>query len=74
MKALITLCVAVAMLASSTVQAQQSGSTGRGAVNGTNSGSSSFAWGMGLGGLAIIGTVVGVVAATASSSPSTFSH
>lgn len=49
--------------------------TGRGAAAGkTNGSSDGFAWGIGLGGLAVLATVVGLTASSATSTPSTFSH
>ncbi len=64
----------VAMLAGNAAFAQ--GNMGRGAQQGTTyaSNDDSFAWGIGLGGLAVLGIVVGLTAASAASSPSTFSH
>lgn len=47
---------------------------GQAAVDSANAGSNGFAWGFAIGGLAVIGTVVGITAASAASSPSTFSH
>jgi hypothetical protein len=48
--------------------------TGRGAKASADTGSSGMAWGIGLGGLAVLGVVVGVTASSAASTPSTFSH
>jgi len=48
--------------------------TGKGATTSANVASDNFAWGIGLGALAALGVVVGVTAASAASSPSTFSH
>ena len=48
---------------------------GQGAVNSTQSASDNdFAWGMGFGALAVIGTIVGIVAASASQTQSNSSH
>ncbi len=72
MKKAIAILMAVALVSGSALQAQ---TTGRGAQAGTNTaGGDSFAWGIGLFGLAVIGTVVGVVAASASQHPTSFSH
>ncbi len=47
---------------------------GQAAQQGTYSTYDSFAWGIGLGGLAVIGAVVGVTVAGAVQRPHTFSH
>jgi threonine/homoserine/homoserine lactone efflux protein len=69
MKKLATFIILAALLASPALHAEP----GRGAQNGTQGGNS-FGWGLGLGGLAVIGVVTGIVAASASSSPSSFNH
>ena len=48
--------------------------SGSGAQAGTYSTYDNFAWGIGLGGLAVLGTVVGVTVAGALGSQSTYSH
>jgi len=74
MKKLTILVAAFAMLGTNAAFADTTSSTGKAASAGKSSGSNAFAWGIGLGTLAVVGTVVGVVAATASSSSSSFSH
>lgn len=71
MKKLTTLLLATVLFAGSSLHAQQ---TGRGAQGGTQGGENQFGWAIGLGGLAVIGVVAGVVASAASSSPSSFNH
>lgn len=70
MKKFGLLLTAVAMLSANAAHAQ----SGNGANAGKNAATNDFAWGIALGGLAVVAVVVGVVAASASSSPSTFSH
>ncbi len=48
--------------------------TGAGAQQAGTYSSNNFAWGVGLVGFAVIGTVVGLTVAAATHSPSTFSH
>ncbi len=75
MKKLTVLLAVFATLVGNTGYAQTPKSQmGRGASAGKNTASDSFAWGIGLGGLAVLGVVVGLTAAAASSTPSTFSH
>lgn len=69
MKKLGFILTVVACLAGNVAHAQ----TGKGASAGSN-GASDFSWGIAIGGLAVLGVVVGVTAAAASSTPSTFSH
>lgn len=69
-KLAITLALA-ASLTGGNAFAQTSTSTGKGAAAGRQTASSGFAWGIAIGALAVIGVVVGVVAANSSSS---FSH
>ena len=65
---LTVLCVGLA----SPTFAQQSG---KGASTASKTASNgNFAWGIGLGALAALGVVVGVTAASAAETPSTFSH
>lgn len=64
MKKIVTFLAAIAFLANSSANAQTSGQA---AAASTRQGSdSNFAWGIGLGALAVIGAVVGIVAASAS--------
>ena len=49
--------------------------TGKAATTSANTASSNgMAWGVGLGSLAVLATVVGLTASSAASSPSTYSH
>lgn len=73
MKKFVALLTIVATLSGSVANAQQP-ATGKSAAAGKSSATDNFAWGIGLAGLAGLGVVVGIVAASASSSPSTFSH
>ena len=70
MKKFVTLLVIASMFAGNV---QAAAPAGQGAARSSQNGES-FGWAVGLGGLAAIGVVVGVVAATASQSNSTFSH
>lgn len=70
MKKFVVLFALVASLTSNVGFAQ---SAGRGSQAGS-SGSTEMAWGVGLVGLGVVATVVGLTAASAASSPSTFSH
>lgn len=72
MKKLAVLTLALATLTANAGFAQQQ--TGKAAVAGKKGASNGFAWGLAIGTIAVIGAVVGIVAATSSSSPSTFSH
>ena len=79
MKKLTILVAAFAMLGTNAAFAQTStnnnaGTTGKAAAAGKSSGSNAMAWGIAVGALAVVGTVVGVVAATAAGSTSSFSH
>ena len=76
MKKFAILALVVATLGSNAAFAQSTNNTtGKGAVAGKNGASNNaFAWGIGLGTLAVVGTVVGLVAASASGSPNSFSH
>lgn len=76
MKKLATIALVLATLASSPVQAQQKPmrTTGGAAQAGTYSTYDNFAWGIGLGGLAVLAVVVGVTVAGATGSNSSFSH
>ncbi len=62
---------ALAMFAGNAASADN---LGQGATAAGTSLNTDFAWGPALGGLALVGVVVGVTAAAATSSPSTFSH
>lgn len=72
MKKLTVLLAVVATLAGNAGYAQPA--TGKGAATGKSTANDDFAWGIGLGGLAVLGVVIGITAAAAASSPSTFSH
>jgi hypothetical protein len=77
MKKFTAMMTAVALLCGSAAQAQQTPapkSTGRAAASSRSSSSGWVALGIGLSGLAVLGVVVGLTAASAASSPSTFSH
>ncbi len=69
MKKLATFVIAAAILASPTLHA----APGDGAQSGTQKGQT-FGWGIALSGLAVIAVVVGVVAASATSTPTSFNH
>lgn len=73
MKKFAIILTAVAMLSSNAGYAQTSRNTGSAAAAGTYN-ANTFAWGIGLAGLVVLGVVVGVTAGAASSNPSTFSH
>ena len=70
MKKFTVLFTVLTLLAGNSAFAQ----TGQGANAGSSAGSDGMAWGVGLGALAVLATVVGITAASAASSPSTFSH
>lgn len=72
MKKIVMLLTLVMILMNNSVFAQQ---TGKGASASANTASdNSFSWGIGLGALAILGVIVGVTVASATDSPSSFSH
>jgi hypothetical protein len=71
MKKFALMLAVFATLAGNSAFAQ---STGRGAATARTTASDDLAWGIGLGGLAVLGVVVGLTAAAASHTPSTFSH
>ena len=73
MKKLFVMLAVVASLTSNAAFAQSS-SSGRGAAAAKNNASDDFAWGIGLVGLGVLATVVGLTAATAAQSPSAHSH
>lgn len=74
MKKLATLVMLVATLASNSAFAQNAGKMGSSAQAASTSSANNFSWGIGLGAVAAVGVVVGVVAGTSASSPSSFSH
>ena len=78
MKKLTILMAVLAMVGSNSAFAQSSqnnNSMGKGAAAGTSNGNSGgMAWLVGLGALAVLGTVVGITVATATSSPSSYGH
>jgi hypothetical protein len=76
MKKLTVLVAVLATFGTNAAFAQTAtpATTGKGAAAARTKGSNAFAWGIGLGALAVVGTVVGIVAASASSDTSTFSH
>ena len=71
MKKLSVIVAIAATLVGSSAFAQPAG---KGASAAKNNANDDFSWGIGLGGLAVLGVVVGLTAAAASSSPSSFSH
>ena len=75
MKKFAIVLTVLAMLSSNAGHAQTTGvrNTGAAATAGTYN-ANTFAWGIGLAGLDVLGVVVGITAGAASSSPSTFSH
>ena len=75
MKRFAIIVAAFATLAGNAAYAQTTKpKTGAGAQAGTYSTYDNFAWGLGLGGLAVLGVVVGVTVAGAVGSQTTFSH
>ncbi len=72
MKKLAIVVAVLATLVGNVGHAQSMKGTGSGAQAGTCS-SNTFAWGIGLGALVVLGTVVGVTVAGATGNPS-FSH
>ena len=71
MKKLTVFLAVIAMLAGNSAFAQPAGKS---AAAAKATATDDLAWGIGLAGLAILGVVVGITAAAASSTPSTFSH
>ena len=71
MKKMTAILTVMALLL---VNAGHAQSNGKGAAAGTTAANNDFAWVIGLGGVALLGVVVGVTAAAATSSPSSFSH
>lgn len=75
MKKITMLMAVLAMLGTNTTFAQSSSNMGKGAAAGSSTGSNGgVAWAIGLGSLAVLATVAGITAASASSDPSTYSH
>ena len=76
MKKITMLMAVLAILGTNTTFAQSNNSNmGKGAAAGSNTGSNGgMAWAVGLGSLAVLATVAGITAASASSDPSTYSH
>ena len=74
MKKFTLLLAVMATLVGSSAHAQSSSNSGKGASASSSAASGDFAWGIGLAGVAVIATVVGVTVASAVSSPYTFSH
>lgn len=75
MKKIAIIIASFAILSGNSAFAQDGGKQiGKGAQAGTYSSSDQFAWGIGIGGLAILGTMVGIVAGTSSQGQSNFSH
>jgi hypothetical protein len=73
MKKIAILMAVLAMLGTNAAHAQNT--TGKGSAAGSSAGTNNgMAWIVGLGSLGVLGTVVGITAASASSSPNTFSH
>ena len=69
MKKLAVIMTAMAFLTTSTAMAEQT--NGRASAASTRTASDSgFAWGIGLGALVVVGTVVGIIAATSSQTQS----
>ena len=77
MKKIATVLAVIATLSGNSALAQTSNNSqamGQGAQAGAYSTQDNFAWGIGLGALAVIGTVVGLAAGTAASNSNSFSH
>jgi hypothetical protein len=74
MKKTMMLIAVLAMVGSNSAFAQSN--MGKGAAASTNTGSSNgyMNWLVGIGSLAVLGTVVGLSASSAASSPSSFGH
>ena len=71
MKKFSIFLAVIATLSGTTTYAQP---TGKSAAAAKKNATDDFAWGIGLGALAVLGVVVGLAAAAASHDPSTFSH
>lgn len=77
MKKIVGLMAVLALTFGNAAFAQNkngNGNMGQGAYQAGVSASDDFAWGPAIGGLAVLGVVVGLTAAAAASTPSTFSH
>ncbi len=79
MKKFTALLAVAALFAGTSVQAQNmnaggNAARGSGANAGRYTANDAFAWGACIGSLALVGTVVGLVASAGSNSPATFSH
>jgi hypothetical protein len=73
MKKITTCLTLLCLLAGSSAFAAQP-ATGKAAAASKKAASDCFAWGVALGSIVVVGVVVGVAAAAASSDPTTFSH
>lgn len=73
MKKMITLLALTALLSGNVAQAQNS-TPSRPPAPKNNVQNDDFCWGIGLVGLAVLGTVVGLTAASASSTPVSYSN
>ena len=72
MKKMTAILTVMALLLVNAGHAQNN--SGKGAAAGSNAANNDFAWLIGLGGVAVLGVVVGVTAAAATSNPTSFSH
>ena len=72
MKKLFVTLAVIATLTGNAAFAQQQ--TGRGAAAAKNNANDDFAWGIGLVGLGVLATVIGLTAAAAAHNPSSHSH
>ena len=70
MRKFAAILTAVAMTLFST---QAHAQTGQGSMQGSETGSS-FSWGIGLGAIAVLAAMSGIVAASSTDKPTTFSH
>ncbi len=73
MKKFITLLAFAALLSGNVAQAQNN-TPSRPPAPRNNTQNDDFCWGIGLVGLAVLGTVVGLTAASAASSPTSYSN
>ncbi len=74
MKKIATIFLAAALLSTSGLSAQNTAPKGAAAQAANSYSNDNFAWGIGLGMLAVVGVVVGVTIGTSIQDPSTFSH
>jgi len=72
MKKFTILMAVIAIMGSNAAFAQSN--TGKAAAASANTGSNNMAWLVGIGTVGVLGTVVGITAASASSEPSTYGH